>query len=121
MNFQMMRVISSPSISTTGFFTLIFAMCAASCITVRRACVHRRCGCTALTGPNDYGAGTFDEGPCDQGDALGRCVLMPGYRARRYHYTGFEGVPSPDDPGNNALEAGCELSGGVYERPPFAD
>jgi hypothetical protein len=26
MNFQMMRVISSPSISTTGFFTLILAM-----------------------------------------------------------------------------------------------
>src|SRR5688572_29745114 len=26
MNCQMMRVISSPSISTTGFFTLIFAM-----------------------------------------------------------------------------------------------
>ena len=26
MNFQMMRVISSPSISTTGFFTLIFAI-----------------------------------------------------------------------------------------------
>src|SRR4029078_550086 len=26
MNFQMMRVISSPSISTTGFCTLIFAM-----------------------------------------------------------------------------------------------
>ena len=26
MNFQMMRVISSPSISTTGFFTLIFGI-----------------------------------------------------------------------------------------------
>jgi hypothetical protein len=26
MNFQMMRVISSPSISTTGFATLIFAI-----------------------------------------------------------------------------------------------
>ncbi len=26
MNFQMMRVISSPSISTTGFFTLILAI-----------------------------------------------------------------------------------------------
>jgi hypothetical protein len=26
MSFQMMRVISSPSISTTGFFTLILAM-----------------------------------------------------------------------------------------------
>ncbi len=26
MSFQMMRVISSPSISTTGFFTLIFAI-----------------------------------------------------------------------------------------------
>jgi hypothetical protein len=26
MNFQMIRVISSPSISTTGFLTLIFAI-----------------------------------------------------------------------------------------------
>src|SRR3954471_12560190 len=34
---QMMRVISSPSISTTGFLTLIFGAMAACCITLRRS------------------------------------------------------------------------------------
>jgi hypothetical protein len=32
----MMRVISSPSISTTGFFTLIFAMCSSPGPLLRR-------------------------------------------------------------------------------------
>jgi len=42
MNFQMMRVISSPSISTTGFFTLIFVAMGTCCITGRRETLARR-------------------------------------------------------------------------------